>query len=112
VRYAVLLTADAERDLEELYDYIADHDSRTAAEHVLDRLLEATASLATDPKRGTIPKELRELGLQEFRQAFFKPYRVIYRLADREVYVLVVADGRRELSLLLARRLLGAGERG
>ena len=112
MRYAVLLTADAERDLEDLCDYIAEHDSQAAAEHVLDRLLEVTANLAVDPKRGTIPKELRELGLQEFRQAFFKPYRVIYRLADRQVFVLVIADGRRELNLLLSRRLLGAVERG
>ncbi len=112
MRYAVFLTADAELDLQELYEYIAEHDSPAAAERVLDRLLEVTSSLAVDPKRGTVPKELRELGLQEFRQAFFKPYRVIYRLADRQVFVLVIADGRRELSLLLARRLLGAVERG
>ncbi len=108
MRFEVLLTADAERDLEELYDYIAEHDSQAAAEHVLDRLLAAAESLAVEPQRGTVPKELRELGLQEFRQVFFKPYRVIYRVMERQVAVLLIADGRRELSVLLTRRLLGA----
>ncbi len=108
MRFEVVLTADAERDLEELYDFIAKHDSRPAAEHVLDRLLEVAEGLAAEPQRGTIPKELRELGLQEFRQVFFKPYRVICRVMERSVVVMVVADGRRELGELLARRILGA----
>jgi toxin ParE1/3/4 len=40
--YEVSLTRDAERDLEEIYLYIAEHDSRASAEHVLDRLVKAT----------------------------------------------------------------------
>ena len=35
-RYEVLLTGDAERDLEELFDYISGHDSQTAARHEAD----------------------------------------------------------------------------
>lgn len=108
MRSQVLLTAAAERDLEELHDYIAEHDSEAAAKHVLDRLLEVSENLAVEPQRGTIPRELRELGLQEFKQVFFKPYRVVYRVMDRRVVVLLIADGRRELGALLSRRLLGA----
>ena len=33
--YEVSLTKDAERDLEEIYLYIAEHDSRASADHVL-----------------------------------------------------------------------------
>jgi toxin ParE1/3/4 len=108
MKFEVVLTADAERDLEDLHDYIAEHHSWRAANHVLDRLLEVAAGLAVEPQRGTTPKELRELGIEEFRQVFFKPYRVIYRVVERQVVVMVVADGRRELALLLARRVLGA----
>ena len=39
--YEVSLTKDAERDLEEIYIYIAEHDSRDRADHVLDRLVQA-----------------------------------------------------------------------
>ena len=48
------------------------------------------------------------LGVREYRQTFFKPYRVIYRVVGECVYVYLIADGRRDMQALLQRRLLGA----
>src|SRR5450755_3406222 len=107
MRYDIVLTADAERDLEDLYLYIATHDSRRNAEHVLNRLVEATVGLDSTPERGSRPKELKSLGDQEYRQVFFKPYRVIYRVIGRRVVVYLISDGRRDMKSLLTRRLLG-----
>jgi toxin ParE1/3/4 len=106
--FDVLLTADAARDLEELYDYIAEHDAPSKADYVLDRIQKVIDALATFPERGSYPKELLVLGIRDYRQTFFKPYRVIYRIIDRRVYVYVIADGRRDMQALLERRLLGA----
>jgi toxin ParE1/3/4 len=106
--YEVSLTKDAERDLEEIYLYIAEHDSQARADHVLDRLVKATEALRTSPDRGSHVSELRSLGISEYRQIFFKPYRLIYRVHANQVIVYVVADGRRDMGSLLARRLLGA----
>jgi toxin ParE1/3/4 len=108
MRFQVLLTDDAERDLEDIYTYIAEHDCRQNADSVLDRLLEVTDSLATSPERGLVPRELAALGIQEYRQVFFAPYRVIYRHFDQQVIIYVIADGRRDMQSLLARRILGA----
>ena len=108
MRRDVLLTADAERDLEVLVEYIAKFDSPANASRVLDRLLEVTESLSTSAERGAIPMELQALGIREYRQVFFKPYRVIYRIAAEKVFVFVIADGRRDMQTLLARRMLGA----
>ena len=105
-RFAIVLTADAERDLEELFDYIAQHDSPAAAAHVLDRLEETTQRLQSFPNRGSYPAELLELGIREYRQTFFKPYRIVYRVIAQQVVVYLIADGRRNLQTLLARRLL------
>jgi toxin ParE1/3/4 len=102
----VLLTEDAERDLEDIYSYIAEHDCRQNADYVLDRLVQVTESLATSPQRGLVPRELAALGIREYRQVFFKPYRVIYRQIDQQVVIYVIADGRRDMQSLLARRLL------
>ncbi len=107
MRYEVALTKDAERDLEEIYFYIVEHDSRSSADHVLERLINATDGLRTSPDRGTHVNELRSLGISEYRQVFFKPYRLIYRVHSSQVIVYVVADGRRDMESLLARRLLG-----
>ncbi len=41
-------------------------------------------------------------------RSFFKPYRIIYRVTEDDVYVLVIADGRRNMRALLERRLLQA----
>jgi len=105
--YEVVLTGDAQRDLEDIYHYIAEHDLPVNADHVLDRLLQATEALTTSPDRGSCPTELRPLGISEYRQVFFKPYRLIYRVHAQQVVVYVVADGRRDMQSLLARRLLG-----
>jgi toxin ParE1/3/4 len=106
--YEVSLTKDAERDLEEIYIYIAEHDSRASADRVLDRLVKATEALSTSPDRGSYVNELRSLGISEYRQVFFKPYRLIYRVHAKQVIVYVVTDGRRDMESLLAHRLLGA----
>lgn len=106
-RFEVLLTADAVGDLEALYGYIAAHDAPAKAEYVLDRIGKVVETLATFPERGSYPKELLALGVREYRQAFFKPYRLIYRVAGARVYVYLIADGRRDMQALLQRRLLG-----
>lgn len=105
--FQVVLTEDAERDLEDLFTYIATHDSLHSAERVLSRILEIADSLAAAPTRGSQPKELRALGDEECRQVFFKPYRLIYRIVGQQVAIYLIADGRRDMQSLLARRLLG-----
>lgn len=106
--YHVLLTQGAEQDLEATYDYIAEFDSPKRAIYVLDQLMSTAAQLATLPDRGSYPRELLALGIKDFRQVFFKPYRLIYRVSEQDVVVFVIADGRRDMQSLLTRRLLGA----
>lgn len=107
-RYRVLLTRGAEQDIQSICDYIAEHDEPANAERVLDRLLATTTQLSVMPERGSYPREMLELGIRDFRQVFFKPYRLIYRVIGSEVMVFVIADGRRNLQSLLTQRLLGA----
>lgn len=107
-RYEVLLTQGAERDLESIHDYIAEFDCVASADHVLDRLMEAVEGLAQFPERGSYPKELAALGIREYRQPAFKPYRVIYRVVGNQVVIYLIVDGRRDMQSVLARRLLGA----
>jgi toxin ParE1/3/4 len=108
MRYEVLLTDGAGHDLEAIYDYITNSDARANANYVLDRLVAVAESLATFPERGSHPKELLAVGIREYRQVFFKPYRVIYRVSGKQVVIYLIADGRRDMQSLLARRLLGA----
>jgi toxin ParE1/3/4 len=106
--FEVLLTVGAERDLQSIYDYIEQTSGSASAGHVLDRLMQAAQSLSRFPERGSHPKELAALGIKEYRQTSFKPYRVIYRIAGQRVLIYLIVDGRRDMQSLLAQRLLGA----
>ena len=106
--FKVLLTEGAEQDLESIYDYIAEFDCVASANRVLDQLMEIVESLSHYPERRSCPKELVALGIKEYRQASFKPYRVIYRIAGKQVIIYLIADGRRDMQSVLVRRLLGA----
>ena len=90
--FRVHLTRDAVRDLEEIYDYVERRSSSARARHVLVRIEKVFRSLSAHPQRGNFPAELLDIGIQEFRQVFFKPYRIIYRVIEDTVYVLVIED--------------------
>ena len=107
MRYLVEFAAGVALDIEEITAYIAEFDSKAKALHVHDRLNNVIGSLATFPERGSRPRELIELGIREYRQVFFKPYRVIYTVEEKRVLVHMVVDGRRDMQTLLARELLG-----
>jgi len=106
-RYEILFTQGAEQDLESIHDYIAEFDCVVNANSVLDQLMEAVEDLAQFPERGSYPRELVALGIKEYRQTAFKPYRIIYRIASSQVVIYLVVDGRRDIQSVLARRLLG-----
>ena len=106
--FAVFLTKDAADDLTELCDYISANDSPRKADHILRQIEKNFSTLSEFPERGVYPKELLELGIREYREIFFKPYRIIYRIMDQNVYILLIADGRRDMQALLQRRFLEA----
>jgi toxin ParE1/3/4 len=103
--YTVRVTSGAWRDLEEICEWIAENDSLESADYVLDRLAKTADSIAALPSRGARPKELPPRMGVEYRQVFFKPYRVIYQVLRNEVVIHLLADGRRNLQTLLLRRL-------
>jgi toxin ParE1/3/4 len=105
--FQVVITEDAEHDLEDILTYVARHDPRGSADQVLDQILTIIESLAATPMCGTQPQELRMLGDQEYRQVLFEPYRLIYRVVGQQVVNYLIADGRRDMQTLLSRRLLG-----
>ncbi len=105
-RYRVLLAEDAEQDLIDIYRYIAVSDSAEKAAYVLDQLESLCLSLAELPLRGHVPPELERIGVTNYREVHFKPYRVIYAVIRQHVAVHGVLDGRRDMQSLLERRLV------
>jgi toxin ParE1/3/4 len=104
--YKIEITEQAIRDLEELYDYIYLKDVPGKVEYVIDKIESIVNELVDYPNRGVYPIELREIGIKEFREVFFKPYRIIYRIIKDTIYIMLITDGRRDMQALLQRRLL------
>jgi toxin ParE1/3/4 len=106
MKFTVSLVADAEADLLDIYRYVARNDSLLKADRLLDSIEKTILSLETMPLRGHYPPELERVGVFEFREIFFKPYRIIYQVVKVDVFVHCVLDGRRSLQDLLQERIL------
>ena len=104
--YKVNILIDAEEDILELYQYVAYHDSEGEAEYLLGKIVETCRSLTSYPNKGHIPPELERIGIYNYQEIHFKPYRIIYQVIEKEVYIHCVLDSRRSLQELLEKRLL------
>ena len=104
--YSVELTVSAVEDLNDIVQWIARNHSADKALNVLDQIQASINSLKDQPARGAAPFELRNLGIDKYREVSFKPYRFIYHARENRVIINLIADGRRDTSVLLQRRLL------
>lgn len=104
--FQVLLVAEAEEDIFDIYKYVLRTDGRGRADYVLEKLQETSQRLTRMPRRGHTPPELERIGVHGYREIHFKPYRIIYQIAGRKVFIHCVLDGRRAIQEILERRLL------
>jgi toxin ParE1/3/4 len=105
-KFKAMLTEDAAKDLEDIHGFISRNDSLAAADKVLESFIKAFAHLETHPNRGNYPREFLNLGIKDYRESFFKPYRIVFRVMEETVFIYLIADGRRDMQTLLTRRLL------
>jgi plasmid stabilization system protein ParE len=104
-KYAVVLARVAEQDLVAIIEFIALEDPM-AANHVLDRMEKRIESRARQPGRGRVVPELGALGLRTHREMVVDPWRLVYRISEKTVYVVAIFDGRRNLQDVLLERAL------
>lgn len=96
----------AVRDLDEILDYLAAERGADQALQLYEALRHAIASLTTMPRRCRQVPELLDLGLFEYREIVTRPYRLVFRIIDREVVILAILDSRRDLEELLIQRAI------
>jgi len=106
VKYKVNIVKSAEDDLLEIYKYIFLNDCEENADKIYSKLVEKILSLQEFPTRGHKPPEMNLLGIEDFLEINYKPYRIIYRIIKKVVFVQGVLDGRRDLQKLLQERLI------
>lgn len=103
--FEILWAAVAENDLLGIVGFIAEDDPGIALE-ILYKIKASTAKLDHSPRRGRIVTELLKQGISRYREIVIKPWRVIYRIEEKKVFVVSVIDGRRNVEDILLARLL------
>jgi len=102
-KYEVIWSNIAENDLLNIIEYIAT-DSLSNALKVLKRIREKASSLYHSPKRGRIVPELQEQGILQYRELIVPPWRIVYRISGKNIYILSVLDSRQNIEDILLKR--------
>lgn len=102
--YKVVWAITAETDLKEIVNYIA-IDSPENALRIFRKIKKNASNLYNIPERCRIVPELKEQGIMQYRELIVNSWRIIFRIAEKKVYVLSVLDSRRNIEDILLERL-------
>lgn len=103
--YKVHWAGVAEDDLKNILLYIA-ADSPANALTIFEKIKEKASSLTQFPERGRTVPELQDQGIFLYRELIVAPWRIIYRVSDKNVYILSVLDSRQNVEDILLKRLI------
>ena len=103
-KYQVIWSNIAENDFKNIIEYIAD-DSPSNALKIFKNIKQKVSSLKTFPERGRIVPELQNQGILQYREVIISPWRILYRISGKSVFILAVLDSRRNIEDVLLKRL-------
>lgn len=96
----------AHADIQEIVSFIERRDGAKRADKIEDRLYNLIESLSSMPDRGHRVREIQGYGVTGFLEVNSRPYRIIYFIEKKTVYILLVVDGRRDFRSILLDRIL------
>ena len=96
----------AERDLRDLRSYILENFSRQQWLETYGGIKEAVDTIASFPKAGKVPPELKPLGAKQYRQIIAGMNRIIYEIRGNDIFIHIIIDTRKDFQSFLTRRLL------
>lgn len=105
LEHKVIWANVAENDLKNIIAYIAE-DSPQNALNILSKIRQKASHLYTLPERGRIVPELQSQGIVHYRELIISPWRLMYRIYERKVYVLAVIDSRQNVEDILLKRFI------
>ena len=105
LKYKVVWANVAECDLKGIIEYIS-IDSPQNALKILKKIKQKASELYTLPERGRIVPELQDQGILQYREIVIPPWRLIYRITERKIFVLSLIDSRRNVEDILLKRFI------
>lgn len=104
-KFEVLWTKSAEYDLELIIEYIK-LDSVSIAKEIFFELIKECENLYYFPQRKRVVPELQQIGIFKYREIIYKRWRVIFKIENEKVYILLIVDSIRNLEDILFQRLI------
>jgi len=104
-KYFVKWTAPAREDVNEIIDFISKNNINYAIK-ILDNIEEDVKNLGVFPERYRIVPELEKYGYLIYREIIVEYWRIIYKIENKYVYIMLVIDGRRNIEDLLLKKLI------
>jgi addiction module RelE/StbE family toxin len=104
-KYFIKWAAPARNDLDEIVEYIA-QSNITYAIKILDKIEQAVKKLDISPKRGRIVPELERYGYILYREIIVDYWRIMYKIENDIVYIMVVIDGRRNVEDIILKKII------
>ena len=97
---------ESRRDLDDIWDYIVSElQNRSAAEHVVDRIMDAVDQLKNFAEMETLLSFIADVGT-DYRFLVSGNYMVFYRVQGNDVYIDRVLYGRSDYMSVLFKDLL------
>ena len=103
--YNVEIARSAKADLEGIAEYYLSKAEPALAAGILNKLEVALYSLADHPERGHKPHELTDFPDLKELEIIADPYRIIYQIRTKTVYIIAIFDGRQDVKSHLRKRL-------
>ncbi|MEL7566330.1 MAG: type II toxin-antitoxin system RelE/ParE family toxin [Dehalobacterium sp.] len=103
--YHIFWTQTAQRDLKRIIEYIA-VDNKNQARRIYLAIKQKVDRLQQMPLQGRIVPELSYYGILIYRELIIFPWRTIYKIEEKKVWVLAVIDGRRNVEDILFDRFI------
>lgn len=104
-KFQVTWSKSAAFDLRSIIMFIA-KDSPQNARDVLTKIKHECKMLESFPDLGKLPIELEALQIGGYRELSILPWRVFYKKLLNQVFIVAVADSRRDLEEALWNRLM------
>jgi len=108
-KYSVIWTKNAQYDLKLVIEYIKS-DSLENAKDIFFEIKKECDQLNFMPIRKRIVPELQQIGIFKYREIIYKRWRIVFKVEELKVSVLLVVDSSRNLEDLMFQRLLNAGQ--
>jgi len=104
-KYSIKWSAPARKDINEIIDNIS-KTNIIYAEKILDDFEENFTKSDMFPERYRIAPELEKNGYLIYREIIIDYWRIIFKIENDYVYIMLVIDGRRNLEDLLLKKMI------